>query len=118
MFMFLLNSVQKWLLGSFYSFSYVYTINSLSTNFIKWSNTLTQFVGKLPTNRLSVFDHFVGFALKGFSQYIPLSRIRDNKSLKIVIHQIDSKSEWLLLSADFTAKFGLVFVLKLENAFS
>ena len=26
--------------------------------------------------------------------------------------------EWLLLSASFTAKFGLVFVLTLENAFS
>ena len=26
--------------------------------------------------------------------------------------------EWLLLSASFAAKFGLVFVLTLENAFS
>ena len=40
-------------------------INPLSTNFTKWSNTLKQFVGKLPTNCLSVFDHFVGLALKG-----------------------------------------------------
>ena len=38
--------------------------------------------------------------------------------LKNVIHQIDSKNGWLLLSASFTAKFGLVFVLTLENAFS
>ena len=37
---------------------------------------------------------------------------------KNVIHQIDSKNGWLLLSASFTAKFGLVFVLTLENAFS
>ena len=37
----------------------------LSANPTKWSNTLTQFVGKLPTNCLSVFDHFVGLALKG-----------------------------------------------------
>ena len=29
-----------------------------------------------------------------------------------------SKNEWLLLSASFTAKFELVFVLKLENYFS
>ena len=35
-----------------------------------------------------------------------------------VIHQIDTKNEWLLLPARFTAKFGLVFVLALENAFS
>ena len=30
----------------------------------KWSNTLKQFVGKLPKNSLSVFDHFVELALK------------------------------------------------------
>ena len=39
-------------------------INPLSANTTKWSNTLKQFVGKLPTNYLSVFDHFVGLALK------------------------------------------------------
>ena len=38
--------------------------------------------------------------------------------LKNVIHQIDSTNEWLLLSASFTAKFGLVFVLTLKSAFS
>ena len=42
-------------------------INSLSAKPTKWSNTLQQFVGKLPTNRLSGFDHFVGLALKGLS---------------------------------------------------
>ena len=40
------------------------------------------------------------------------------RCLKNVVHQIDSKNGWLLLSASFTAKFGLVFVLTLENAFS
>ena len=30
----------------------------------------------------------------------------------------NSKNEWLLLSASFTAKFGLVFVVALESAFS
>ena len=40
------------------------------------------------------------------------------RCLKNVIHQIDSKTGWLLLSASFTAKFVLVFVLTLENAFS
>ena len=42
--------------------------NPLSANFTKWSNTLKQFVCKLPTNCLSVFDHFVGLALKGLSR--------------------------------------------------
>ena len=42
-------------------------INPLSTNPTRWSNTLKQFVkfGKLPTNCLSVFDHFVKLAFKG-----------------------------------------------------
>ena len=40
------------------------------------------------------------------------------RCLKNMIHQTDSKNGWLLLSASFTAKFGLVFVLTLENVFS
>ena len=39
-------------------------VNPLGANFINWSNTLKQFVGKLPTNCLRVFDHFVGLAFK------------------------------------------------------
>ena len=39
--------------------------NPLSANPIKWSNTLKQFFGKLPTNCLSMFDHFMELALKG-----------------------------------------------------
>ena len=41
--------------------------NPFSANFAKWSNTPKQFVGNLPMNCLSVFDHFVGLALKGLS---------------------------------------------------
>ena len=41
--------------------------NPFSANFTKWSNTLKQFVGNLPTNCLSVFDKFVGLALKGLT---------------------------------------------------
>ena len=43
------------------------SFNPISANITKWSNTLKQFVGKLPKTCLSVFDHFVGLALKGFS---------------------------------------------------
>ena len=43
----------------------------LSANFTKWSNTLKQFVDKLLANCLSVFDHFVGLALKGLSYLLP-----------------------------------------------
>ena len=42
----------------------------LSANPTKWSNTLKQFVGKLPAKCLSVFNHFVGFALKGLVLFL------------------------------------------------
>ena len=32
--------------------------------------------------------------------------------------QVDSKTEWLLLSVTFTTKLELVFVLTFKNAFS
>ena len=51
----------------------ILTINSLNANFTKWSNTLKQFVGNLPTNCLSVLDHFVGLALKGLKQLLKVS---------------------------------------------
>ena len=43
-------------------------VNTLNANSTKWSNTPKQFVGKLVANCLSVFDHFVGLALKELSQ--------------------------------------------------
>ena len=46
--------------------------NSLNANYTKWSNTLKQFVGKLSTNCLSVFDHFVKLALKGLNSIMNL----------------------------------------------
>ena len=42
-------------------------LNPLSANPTKWSNTLKKFVFILPTNCLSVFDHFVKLVLKGLS---------------------------------------------------
>ena len=43
-------------------------LNPLSASLTKWSNTLKQFVGNLTTNCLSVFDQFVGLALKGLKK--------------------------------------------------
>ena len=39
----------------------------LEPNPTKRLNTLKEFVGDLPTNCLSVFNHFVGLALKGLN---------------------------------------------------
>ena len=43
------------------------SVITLSANPRKWSNTLKQFVDNLPTNCLSVFNHFAGLALKGIT---------------------------------------------------
>ena len=51
--------------------------NPLSANPTKWPNTLKNFVGKLPTNCLSVFDHFVKLALKGLKAYTELITVLD-----------------------------------------
>ena len=46
------------------------SLNPLSANPKKWSNTLKQFVGNSPTNCLSVFDHFVILAFEGLNHYL------------------------------------------------
>ena len=51
-------------------------LNPLSANITKWSNTLKQFVGKLRTNCLSMFDHFVGLTLKGLISEIHWTRVK------------------------------------------
>ena len=43
-------------------------LNPLNANPEKWSNTLKQIVGNLPTICLSVFDHFMNLALKGLNK--------------------------------------------------
>ena len=49
-------------------------VRPLSANPAKWSNSLKQFFGKLPTNCLSVFDPFVGLLLKVLICFRILSR--------------------------------------------
>ena len=46
-----------------------------------------------------------------------ITRIKEYRCLKNVICLIHSENEWLLLSASFTAKFGLIFVLTLKTLF-
>ena len=48
-------------------------LNPLKASPTNWSNTLKQFVGKLPTNCLSIFGHFVGLVLKGGNQTEPIT---------------------------------------------
>ena len=60
-------------------------VNPLSANFTKWSNTLEQFVGKLPANCLSVFVYFVGLAPKGLN--LNEARYNQEGSLAIWVFQ-------------------------------
>ena len=57
--------------------------NPLSASFTKWSNTLEQFVDKLPTNCLSVFDHFVGLGRKGLTLFY--AKIKTSNSPKLLL---------------------------------
>ena len=56
--------------GKWASFVQVFSVqcNPLIVNPKKWSNTLKQFVGNLPTNYLGACDHSVGLVLKGFKR--------------------------------------------------
>ena len=54
-----------------------YPINPLNANPTKWSNTLKQFVGNLPTNCLSVFDHYVNLAFKGLTSSVQHDSVKD-----------------------------------------
>ena len=53
--------------------------NPLRANPTKWPNTLKQFAGKLLTDFLSVFGHFVNLALKGLTKSVLMKLKRDLK---------------------------------------
>ena len=66
------------------------------------------------------FIEIQGWLLLTFfcSNFFVLLILVSHRCLKIMIHQMGSKNEWLLLSVMLTAKLELDFVLTFENAFS
>ena len=58
----------------------------LSTPHLHFSNYLSEQVDKLPTNCLSVFDHFVGLALKGLT-----FRPMDKLEVTSIINSLNSR---------------------------
>ena len=77
-------------------------INLLNANPTKWSNTLKQFVSKLPTNCLSV-SRFVGLALKGLKNVINgrgLTRIT-----ALITHLTSTHSLMSFLLGTITTRF-------------
>ena len=90
-------------------------LNPLIVNPTKWSNTLKQFIGNLPTNCLSVFDHFVKLALKG---------LKDQCSWKLISQFIFFTSH-IAASAmkdanlySFGRNFTLTMITVFKNKFS
>ena len=70
----------------------------LSANPIKWSNTLKQFVGNLPANCLSVFDHFVKLALKRLCRLVTSTQLDFRKiSLNNQKHEFTKHEKQLFL---------------------
>ena len=89
------------------------------------AKSLTIFTGKTvfysvqyKNDSFAASDLFDVFTQSIKSYYTLYYTYKEYRCLENVIHQIDSKNEWLLLPASFTAKFRLVFVLALENPFS
>ena len=58
-----------------------FIIKPLSANFRTWSNTLKQFVGKLPTDCFSMFDHFVGLGLRVKNQIKKMLLMRHGEKI-------------------------------------
>ena len=89
-------------------------INPLSANPTKWPNTLKQFVGKLPTNSLSVFDHFVKLGLKGLTfwhlpkefVYILIRSIQGMKAVKKFSHNFQNLNSTKTISKELFFYFG------------
>ena len=82
-------------------------INPLWANTTKSSNTLKQLVGKLPTNCLSVFDHFLRLVLKGlklaqgihFCYYMKVLLTKTNYCGKDILSQEQSTVRNFLLAS-------------------
>ena len=77
--------------------------NPLRANPRNWSNTLKQFVGNLPMNCISVFDHFLGLALKGLMEVysIPHAIFETTRSRFIqILHHCSVP--WKITTLDFS----------------
>ena len=70
-------------------------LNPLNAYPEKWSNTLKQIVGNLPTICLSVFDHFMNLALKGLKKGLRCL-VLFTKGTDVVISNSSSRYQLLL----------------------
>ena len=101
------------ILGVFsYSHQFFKNFNTLSVNPTKWSNTLQEFVGNLPTNISSVFDHFVGLAVKGLTEILS----QDNQQFFSLVIKLIQKWLWWCPKVRFCwHQIWWEFINKIEN---
>ena len=92
-------------------------INPVSAKITRWPNTLKQFVGNLPTNCLSVFDHFVGLTFKRLISEVVLvdSRVIQFSFFSFFI-QLQSRTKESNINlhfqfSEFTIKFDLDIII-------
>ena len=88
-------------------------VNHLSANPTRWSNILKQFVGNLPTNCLTVFDHFVKLVLKEFRVRIRIIGSSKNKFREVCCpwKQIEVKNLWFgIIEIHFTTVPGNLWI--------
>ena len=87
--------------------------NPLSANPTKWPNTLKQFVGKLLTNCLSVFDQFVKLALKGLRvfSWFPLINIKAVYLIDDIFCKMHHDRFYMVLSFVFVPPSFLLFFI-------
>ena len=97
-----------WKIFNNHFFDGKHVFNPLSAKFIKWSNTLKQIVGKLPTICLSVFDHFSGLAFKGLinEEEIFLFYLVHCQSIKNTLHPSGFLYALTMLLANFKSAFS------------
>ena len=84
-------------------------VNPSNVNPRKWPNTLKQFAGKLPTNCLSVFDHFVKLALKRLISKLMISQL--TKQIICILRKISRTK------GNQTMKFGQLIEFNMRNIF-
>ena len=89
-------------------------LNHLSANITKWSITLKQYVLKLSTNCLSVFDHFVGLALKGL-------KLKIGKSNSVVVvfqpNMRIFETFYIMLRIGYEQSFSITYYISVEIFF-
>ena len=96
------TSRRHWIIKPVHQLHYFNDTHREKLNFIQFSTRMADWL--LLTFLICLYNQ-LGSIMHSSITY------KNSRWLKNVIHQIERKNKWLLLLANFTAKFGLVFLL-------